>query len=268
MQMRRLIMALAAIAPVAHATTHSESFQSLAARCAPGVDLSTLTRVVSHESGFDPYQINVNGGYSLPRKPATKAEAVATARWLYAKGYSFDSGLGQYNSLNLERSGVAIEDLFDPCENLKASSAVLVDCYSRAVGKIGEGQQALRAALNCYNSGKFVHPQGNRYVNLIAANATLPVPALIVTDDAGPVKLRRGGAAELMEMTAEPPTKLPARRVEGLSDAFAQPDKPGASNDSVGIGDAFSAERNAKPADLPDEDASPKSEAGADSQVE
>lgn len=227
----------------------SQSFESLAERCAPGVSLVTLKAVVGHESNFNPNAINVNGGFSLPRQPVNRAEAVETGEWLYARGYSFDSGLGQYNSSNLKRSGLAVADLFDPCTNLQASAAILGDCYTRASKRNNDEQKALREALVCYNSGKFKHPKGNNYVALVAANATLPVPALVVTEgESGPVKLRRE-EGPTGSSPIEPSKKLPARLVEGLGDAFQRSEQDGSSATKDGIGDAFSAENNPAPDD-------------------
>lgn len=224
----------------AGAAVQSHDFNELARDCAPNIDVGTLSAVVRHESNLNPYAINVNGGFRLPRAPTSKQEAIATAEWLYSKGYSFDSGLGQYNSLNMRRMGVSIPELFEPCSNLKAASVLLTDCYTRAVDKMGAGQTALKAALTCYNTGKFVAAKGNRYVSLVAANATLPVPALIITNDdsAGVVKLEPLNNLKPSQVL-EKNRKIPAKRIEGMGDAFVQPSTDSTGSVTDGIGDAF-----------------------------
>jgi type IV secretion system protein VirB1 len=81
---------------------------------------------------------------------------VATAQILMNAGLSIDMGLGQINSRNLSWLGLTLETVFDPCLNLRAMQAVLIDGYERAAKTHGPGQQALVAALSTYNTG---HPE-------------------------------------------------------------------------------------------------------------
>jgi type IV secretion system protein VirB1 len=150
-------------------------FISLARQCAPNVHLTTLQAVVKTESGFNPYAIGVVGGH-LVRQPRGREEAVATAKALEAQGINFSLGLGQVNRTNLARYGLTYETAFDPCENLRAGSAILHDCYQRALASMGPGTAALRAAISCYYSGNFVRGQradadGTSYVQRVSANA-------------------------------------------------------------------------------------------------
>lgn len=202
-------------------------FALLAQECAPHVHVSTLAAVVRQESGGNPFAIGVNGEVRLPRQPRGKAEAVATAEWLKAHGYDFDAGIGQINVRNLGWLGMSIEDLFDPCANLKGAATVLGDCYRRAVPKYGEGQPALRAALSCYNTGNFSKGFTNGYVMKVAANAALPVPALtpFAQNPREPVKLRPSALS------------LPANRQAGTANARDH-QQPGEGD--AGLGDAFS----------------------------
>jgi len=162
------------------------SFERLAARCAPDVHPTTLKGVVSTESSWNPYAIGVVGG-RLDRQPRTLAEAVATARELDRRGFNFSMGLGQVNRYNLPKYSETYETVFEPCRNLKAGSAILKDCYQRARAKMGDEQQALRAAFSCYYSGNFT--RGFRqdragqpsYVQKVVANATgtaRPIPVV------------------------------------------------------------------------------------------
>jgi type IV secretion system protein VirB1 len=203
-------------------------FAFLAQECAPHVHVTTLAAVVRQESAGNPFAIGVNGGVRLPRQPRNKAEAVATAEWLKANGYDFDAGIGQINVRNLGWLGMSIEDLFDPCTNLKGAATVLSDCYRRAVPKYGEGQPALHAALSCYNTGNFSTGFTNGYVMKVAANAAMPIPALtpIAQDPREPVKLRS---------SAHP---LPVNSQTGT--AGARDRKQPGDEDDAGLGDAFS----------------------------
>jgi len=50
------------------------------------------------------------------------------------------------------------------CANLRAGNTILTQAYGRAVGRYGEGQEALKAALSAYNTGKFATGFTNGYV--------------------------------------------------------------------------------------------------------
>lgn len=174
-------------------------FAALAAMCAPNVDVTTLSAVVTHESRANIYAIGVNGEYTLPRQPQTLDEAVKEASWLLNNGYNFDAGLGQINSANFEWLGLEVPDLFDPCKNLEAAATVLTDCYSRASDRFGEGQEALQAALSCYNTGNFSRGFQNGYVQKVAANVGVTIPALEpIMDGEGrpPVQLQASRRSE------------------------------------------------------------------------
>lgn len=155
-------------------------FNALAMQCAPGVHPTTLQKVVNTESGFNPYAIGVVGG-RLERQPRNRDEAVATARALEAAGWNFSMGLSQVNRTNLGRYGLDTTTVFDPCANLRAGSAILTDCYSRASALTGPGQQALLAAFSCYYSGNFQRgferdAQGTSYVQRVVSSAASADP--------------------------------------------------------------------------------------------
>ncbi|HDQ4405533.1 TPA: transglycosylase SLT domain-containing protein [Pseudomonas aeruginosa] len=103
--MKRLILVAGLLSSVNAMAVDSVDFKTLAAQCAPGVHIKTLSSIVRHESRVNPYAIGLNAkGARLPRQPVNKAEAVATASWLKANGYNFDSGFGQVNSSNIAMS--------------------------------------------------------------------------------------------------------------------------------------------------------------------
>ena len=161
----------------ASAASDTASFAALAERCAPWVHPATLNAVVRHESRGNPFAIGVNGG-RLERQPTSKSEAVATARWLQANGYDFDAGLGQINVRNLKRLNMTVEEVFEPCPNLRASGLILANCYERASRKSGKGAMALQAALSCYNTNDLRRGLSNGYVGKVLGGVGLKLPAI------------------------------------------------------------------------------------------
>lgn len=187
--------------------TFSE-FLILATACAPNVHPVTLNAIIEKESGFNEYAIGVNFGNRLERQPQNLGEAIETAKWLLTQGYNFDAGLGQINSSNFEWLGLTVETVFDPCKNLEGIQKVLQDCYARAVVHFPEEQDALRAALSCYNTGSLTN--GSRYADIVADNrASVSVPEIIPKE---PVNLRVSEDSD-------------ATKTEGLRDAFDRQDE-------------------------------------------
>ena len=147
--------------------------------CAPHVHQQTMAAIVKTESGFKPFSIGINKSQvKLVRQPANKQEAVTTAKWLISNGYNIDMGMAQINSANMKRLGVSVEDLFDPCKNVSAGAKILLNNYVDAFKKIGEPQNALRAALSSYNTGNATAGIKNGYVAKVTA-ASVTVPALL-----------------------------------------------------------------------------------------
>lgn len=201
-------------------------FAALAAMCAPNVHLTTLESIVTHESQANIYAIGVNGNYVLPHQPASIDEAVATAERLSAKGYDFDSGLGQINSRNVHKLGLTFKQVFDPCTNLKVTAHILTECYERAVLRYGVGQLSLKAALSCYNTGNFERGFENGYVYKVAANIGTTVPALEVISSSKKSELMvlkgSGNGKNQTVPVAQKDVKKPksSPKKEGIPDAF------------------------------------------------
>jgi hypothetical protein len=114
-----------------------------------------MAAIVKTESQFNPLAININAGAKLEHQPASKEEAVVTAKWLIANNYNIDLGLGQVNSANLAKTNLSIEDAFDSCKNLSAAATILQWNYASASKKISGEQAALHAAISAYNTGSF-----------------------------------------------------------------------------------------------------------------
>lgn len=161
-------------------------FLALAQQCAPQVAPQTMAAIVRTESAFRPLSIGINRGGRLARQPASVDEAVATAKWLIGQGYNIDLGLAQINSSNLRRTGLSVEDAFDPCKNLAAGAMILEANYRNASRKYANAQDVLRASLSAYNTGNFRSGFSNGYVSRVIGNAGVAVvPAIVMAPAAG-----------------------------------------------------------------------------------
>ncbi len=165
-------------------------------QCAPTVGITTMQAIIRTESGGQPWILGDNTA-GLVYRPATKADAVATAQALIAEGHSVDLGLGQINSHNLRALHLSVGQVLDPCTNLAAAAAVLAAGYQRATGQYGQGQKALLAAVSAYNTGSLVNGFGNGYVQRVVANAGKPVSLTVPSLAAGTVLRGRRGAVRI-----------------------------------------------------------------------
>lgn len=158
---------------------------TLAQQCAPEVATEAVVPLVMTESGGDTLKINVNKG---PRvRAGTMAEGAAIVRRYVAAGYTVDVGLAQVNSANFARLGVTVEQVFDPCTNLRLASSVLQASYGLATRHYS-GLDAISATYSLYNTGTLTRGFRNGYVGRVwsAASALgsvqspppLPVPPL------------------------------------------------------------------------------------------
>lgn len=211
----------------------SAPVMALAKKCAPEIHPLTMGYIVGHESGNSNYAVNVNlaKGQAAPpfKAPATLEEAKAYVSWLETHGYNFDVGLGQINSKNFAYLNVTASQLFDGCENLRAAQTVLKTCYLSATKVYQPGQQALRHALSCYNTGSLTAGLTNGYVAKVAAQMVQPtpiVPALksdaAAADDDVPVD--NDPAVSSSDSTAETQEGDGGAFSQPSADAFGKPD--------------------------------------------
>ncbi|OZB35388.1 MAG: hypothetical protein B7X35_00540 [Halothiobacillus sp. 14-56-357] len=135
----------------------------LYAQCGPNVAPPTLAAIVRVESGGNPWRIGINGDYVLPRQPANQAEAIREANQLIDMGYNIDMGLMQINFKHLKILNLTVEQVFEPCTNIKASAQILHSFYQKAVKDIGQGQQSLRRTISAYNTGNISKGFANGY---------------------------------------------------------------------------------------------------------
>ena len=167
----------------------ASAFLAVALACAPQVHIATAHALVSVESSFNPWAIGVVGGV-LEHQPRNRAEAISTAKALQASGWSFSVGLSQINVRNLPRLGLTLERAFEPCANLGAMQAILLDCFDRAEALSAPPQMAqlvLRRALSCYYSGDFTTGYRQGYVRKVVAVCAARNPA----SAQGPAKEKR-----------------------------------------------------------------------------
>jgi type IV secretion system protein VirB1 len=132
--------------------------------CAPNVAPITLQAIVQVESGGNALAINVNGIHVQPPPAKDAREAAQVAESYIMRGYSVDIGLMQVNTRNLTALGITVEQVLDPCTNIRAAATILTADYVEAVHTRGDGQPALQAALSAYNTGDFYRGFANGYV--------------------------------------------------------------------------------------------------------
>ena len=132
--------------------------------CAPNVAPITLQAIIEVESGGNPLALNINGVRLRPPLTRDAKEAARLAESYIARGYSVDIGLMQLNSRNLAALGTTVEQVLDPCTNIRAAAAILTANYAEAARTRGDGQSALQAALSAYNTGDFYRGFANGYV--------------------------------------------------------------------------------------------------------
>ena len=132
--------------------------------CAPNVASVTLQAIVEVESAGNPLALNINGIRVQPPPARDAKDAARVAMSYIARGYSVDIGLMQVNSHNLAALGTTVEQVLDPCTNIRAAAAILTADYADAARTRGDGQSALQAALSAYNTGDFYRGFVNGYV--------------------------------------------------------------------------------------------------------
>jgi type IV secretion system protein VirB1 len=130
------------------------ALSALLGRCAPSVGPITMSAIVMHESGGNPYAIGDNTTHRS-YFPPDAASAIARARALLQAGDNVDLGYAQINSQNLAPQGLDVAQAFEPCRNLATGARILRAAYAGAERRFGPGQIALAHALSAYNSGGY-----------------------------------------------------------------------------------------------------------------
>ncbi|ELB2105032.1 lytic transglycosylase domain-containing protein [Vibrio parahaemolyticus] len=137
--------------------------------CLFQVHPATVEQIIQHESSGKVLALNVNAlkGQAPPTftQPKNEQEAVALAKQFIQRGHTVDLGLMQINSNNLPHYRVTLEQVFDPCTNLRVGSTILYEGYQRALGTTPDPQIALQKALSIYNTGNMHYGFKNGYVS-------------------------------------------------------------------------------------------------------
>ena len=156
-------------------------FVRLAHECAPQVAIGTLYGLVRTESGFNPWALSVNypkklatgvgvaGRVQLAHQPQSRGEAVRWAAWLTGRGLSVSVGLMQVSTENMRTDKRSIDDVFEPCTNLRVGSSILTIYYQQEL-RFASGAQSLIRALSRYNSGSRTIGARDGYVDKVAAS--------------------------------------------------------------------------------------------------
>lgn len=144
---------------------------SLIQQCANQTPIPIANAIIKTESSYNPFAIGVNlngksvGGF---KQPTNYRDAVTVAKSLIANGKNIDMGLAQINSANLRRLNLSVEQVLEPCNNLKAMQYILSSCYASASDS-GIGAKIQRA-FSCYNTGNHRKGFSNGYVNKATKN--------------------------------------------------------------------------------------------------
>jgi type IV secretion system protein VirB1 len=143
--------------------------------CAPNVAPITLQAIARVESRDNPLAIHVNGIREQPPPASSAQRAARVAETYIARGYSVDIGLMQVNSRHLAVLGVSLEQILDPCTNIRAAATILTADYAAAARTRGDGQSALQLALSAYNTGNFYQGFANGYVTRYYGPGGVPI---------------------------------------------------------------------------------------------
>lgn len=159
-------------------------FVFLAGRCAPQVPADTLLAIAQTESDLNTNAISINrprasarrAGYGdgeiiLSSQPRNRMQARRWLHWFALHHFTVSVGLMQVNAETALRLGVNVNQLLDPCTNLRVGARILIAAYSQVAREVGEGFDALDAALSIYNTGDSTAGLRNGYVSEVYAHA-------------------------------------------------------------------------------------------------
>jgi soluble lytic murein transglycosylase-like protein len=92
-----------------------------------------LKAIVAVENGrWNPLAISINRqGKGFPQTVRSEQEAQALVTRLWLQNVNFDVGLGQINTINMERYRIHPVALLDPCVNLSYAARILREAIDR-----------------------------------------------------------------------------------------------------------------------------------------
>jgi type IV secretion system protein VirB1 len=155
---------------------------ALMAVCAPAVHPVTLRALIFVESAGNPNAVSVNRPQKLAgagvataglinRQPQSRAEAVVLAQELLRQGISTSIGLAQINIEQLPALRLSLDELLDPCTNLRAAEQILIACDRAQDTTPTIGVARLHRTLSCYNAGNYSTGFTNGYVARVVRTA-------------------------------------------------------------------------------------------------
>lgn len=128
------------------------------------VDRDIISAIIKVESSGYPWVINDNTTKKILRF-STQDEVTEKANELLNKGHNLDLGLSQINSSNLKKLNLSVEQVIEPCTNLKAAASIFNNFYKIASLKFKDKDQTLFHTLSAYNTGSFY--KGYKYAEKV-----------------------------------------------------------------------------------------------------
>nr|WP_255616721.1 transglycosylase SLT domain-containing protein [Microvirga puerhi] len=186
----------------------------MAEQCAPQVPAATIAAIVRVETDFNPLAIRLNstGGPGLPRQPLSKAEAITRAKLLLAAGQDLDLGLAGIPADEFEKSGLSIEQAFEPCQSLRMAARLIEPVWTAAAKQAGPQVAEREALATYYGRGDASAGREAGYVErVLEAKADLasrlPMLSLRVSERALPQRERFKGAPAEPALASSPPSE-------------------------------------------------------------
>jgi type IV secretion system protein VirB1 len=177
-----------------------------------------MAAVVHVESGGNELALHVNGWRGMQPRPGSAPQAAATVRRFVAMGYTVDIGPAQVNSANLPGLGYTVEQVLEPCANLRAGATILAACYERATGSgIPAGDAAIAAALSCYNTNDLRRGILSGYVARYRAMPAVSAAALPAIAPPLRPQTRPAAANSLVATADAPPAWYGALATQGVT---------------------------------------------------
>ena len=178
----RILIAVFLICIAANLPGQRLDIAALQSRCLPAVPFTTLSAIISVESGGNPNAMQIDfpgallkrwhlqeGTLRLERQPATEREALEWLKYFERRNISVDLGLMQVSTAEAHRRGLPPESLLDPCFNLRAGWQILDSAYQLETKTYGPGQEALQHAISRYNTGDTQRGIDNGYLARVMA---------------------------------------------------------------------------------------------------
>jgi type IV secretion system protein VirB1 len=125
------------------------ALMALAERCAPDVDARPLIEIVRTASGFEPLSLTIDGRKPIKILATSKSEAIALAMQAKLAKQDVRLGLVGLTFGDLDKTGMAVTEAFEPCSALRAAAQLLENDSEHFAGpKIAPVQGAARAKLS------------------------------------------------------------------------------------------------------------------------